>query len=103
MRDRKPSNLFQRTRKAAALHTISTLLGERAAERIVFDRLSAGAHNDHSRADEIARLVIGRLGVDSPGGGGYFSVEDKSSFRGMKNGAAPGIQQRPRGLWRRVV
>ncbi len=83
------------TQKTAPFNTITTLLGGRASERIVFDRLSRGAYSDQSRANEIARLIIEKHGVDSPGGGRYFSIENKSPFRNMKMEPPPGYSSVP--------
>jgi cell division protease FtsH len=41
--------------KTELLNKIATLLGGRAAEEIVFDDISTGAHNDLARATDIAR------------------------------------------------
>jgi cell division protease FtsH len=40
------------------LNRIATLLGGRAAEEIAFNDVSTGAHNDLSRATDIARSMV---------------------------------------------
>ena len=48
-------------RRTELLNRIATLLGGRAAEEIIFDDISTGAHNDLSRATDIARSKPSRV------------------------------------------
>jgi cell division protease FtsH len=50
-------------RRTELLNRIATLLGGRAAEEIVFDDISTGAHNDLSRATDIARSMVKEYGM----------------------------------------
>ncbi len=59
---------------------IATLLGGRAAEEIVFGDISTGAHNDLSRATEIAKSMIKEYGMSSVLGQVYLSRERRSLF-----------------------
>lgn len=45
------------------LDDVCVLLGGRAAERMMFSRISVGAHNDLQRANEIARMMVEELGM----------------------------------------
>jgi cell division protease FtsH len=59
---------------------IATLLGGRAAEEIVFGDISTGAHNDLSRATEIAKSMIKEYGMSASLGQVYLSRERQSLF-----------------------
>ena len=48
-------------RRTELFNRIAALLGGRAAERIVFDDISTGAHNDLSKATDIARKMVMEL------------------------------------------
>ena len=50
-------------RKTELENRIATLLGGRAAEEIIFNDISTGAHNDLSRATDIARSMIKEYGM----------------------------------------
>ncbi|HOI73223.1 MAG TPA: ATP-dependent zinc metalloprotease FtsH [Syntrophales bacterium] len=62
------------------LNKIATFLGGRAAEEIVFGDISTGAHNDLSRATEIAKSMIKEYGMSSVLGQVYLSRERRSLF-----------------------
>jgi cell division protease FtsH len=49
--------------KTELLGKIDVLLGGRAAERLVFDDTSTGAHNDLQRATDIARAMVAEYGM----------------------------------------
>ena len=49
------------------LETITSLFGGRAAEKIVFDEMTAGASSDISRATEIAQKMVTDLGMSELG------------------------------------
>jgi cell division protease FtsH len=62
------------------LNRIATLLGGRAAEEIVFEDISTGAHNDLARATDIARSMIKEYGMSPRLGQVYFAEEKQSRF-----------------------
>ncbi|MGD2127619.1 MAG: cell division protein FtsH, partial [Desulfobacteraceae bacterium] len=59
---------------------ITTLLGGRAAEEIVFGDISTGAHTDLSKATDIARSMVKEYGMSSKVGQVYFSREKRPLF-----------------------
>lgn len=64
--------------KDELLARITTLLGGRAAEEIVFDTVTTGASNDMEKATELARAMITQYGMsDKFGLMSLESVEDK--------------------------
>jgi cell division protease FtsH len=69
-------------RRTELLNKISTLLGGRAAEEIVFGDISTGAHNDLSRATDIARSMVREYGMSSKLGQVYFANAPRSQFLG---------------------
>jgi len=71
------------------LNRIATLLGGRAAEEIVFEDISTGAHNDLARATDIARSMIKEYGMSSKVGQVYFAREKNNQFLNVpQQGAA---------------
>jgi cell division protease FtsH len=58
---------------------IATLLGGRAAEEIVIGDISTGAHNDLSRATDIARSMVREYGM-SKVGQVYYAPNRRSQF-----------------------
>ncbi len=67
-------------KKTELLNKIASLLGGRAAEEIVFGDISTGAHNDLSRATDIARSMVKEYGMSSTMGQVYFAREKKSRY-----------------------
>jgi len=67
-------------RRTELLNRIATLLGGRAAEQIVFDDISTGAHNDLSRATDIARSMVKEYGMSRNLGQVYFAHKRQSPF-----------------------
>jgi cell division protease FtsH len=67
-------------RKTELLNRIATLLGGRAAEEIVVGDISTGAHNDLSKATDIARSMVKEYGMSSKLGQVYFSREKRSPY-----------------------
>jgi len=65
------------------LSRIATLLGGRAAEEIMFDDISTGAHNDLSRATDIARSMVKEYGMSSKIGQVYFARKKTAQFLDM--------------------
>lgn len=67
-------------KKTELLNRIATLLGGRAAEAIIFGDISTGAHNDLSKATDIARSMIKEYGMSEKIGQVYFARENQSRF-----------------------
>jgi cell division protease FtsH len=74
-------------KKTELLNRIATLLGGRAAEKIVFEDISTGAHNDLSKATDIARSMVKEYGMSTRVGQVYFAREKQSLFLNI-----PGMQ-----------
>jgi cell division protease FtsH len=66
--------------KTELLNKIATLLGGRAAEEIVFEDISTGAHNDLARATDIARSMVKEYGMSAKVGQVYFVREKRNKF-----------------------
>ncbi len=66
--------------KTELLNKIASLLGGRAAEEIVFGDISTGAHNDLSRATDIAKSMIREYGMSKTLGQVYLSPEKRPQF-----------------------
>jgi cell division protease FtsH len=66
--------------KTELLNKIASLLGGRAAEEIVFEDISTGAHNDLAKATDIARSMVKEYGMSSKVGQVYFARENKARF-----------------------
>jgi cell division protease FtsH len=67
-------------RKTELLNKIATLLGGRAAEEIIFGDISTGAHNDLSKATDIARSMVKEYGMSDKIGQVYFAREKRAPF-----------------------
>jgi cell division protease FtsH len=67
-------------RKSELLDKIAMSLGGRAAEEIVFNDVSTGAHNDLSRATEIARTMVTQYGMDETLGHVYLESAGRSPY-----------------------
>jgi cell division protease FtsH len=67
-------------KRTELLNRIATLLGGRAAEALVFEDISTGAHNDLSRATDIARSMVKEYGMSEAVGQVYFAREKQSMF-----------------------
>ncbi len=74
-------------RKSELLNRIATLLGGRAAETLVFGDVSTGAHNDLSRATDIARSMVKEYGMSNDLGQVYLAHEKRSRF--LETGLEP--------------
>jgi cell division protease FtsH len=66
--------------KTELLNKITSLLGGRAAEEIVFEDISTGAHNDLAKATDIARCMVKEYGMSSKVGQVYFAREKRAPF-----------------------
>ena len=67
-------------KKTELLNRIATLLGGRAAEEIIFSDISTGAHNDLSRATDIARSMVTQYGMSAKAGQVYLAREKRGQF-----------------------
>jgi len=67
-------------RRTELLNRIATLLGGRAAEEIIFDDISTGAHNDLSRATDIARSMVKEYGMSRNLGQVYMAHNKQNPF-----------------------
>lgn len=67
-------------KKTELQNKIATLLGGRASEEIVFEDISTGAHNDLSKATDIARSMVTEYGMSEKAGQVYFSREKRPAF-----------------------
>lgn len=63
---RPKADKYQQTERELK-HEMAMMLGGRAAERVVFDELTAGASNDIERATRIARRMVVDFGMSSLG------------------------------------
>lgn len=72
-------------------HKMATLLGGRAAEMLVFNKLSTGAANDLDKATDIARSMVMRYGMDETLGLATYA-EEQSPF--LATGGMPQFQSR---------
>ncbi len=69
--------------KGELLNKIAVALGGRAAEEIQFQDVSTGAHNDLSRATDIARSMVKEYGMSTELGHIYFEKERPKQFFDM--------------------
>ena len=67
-------------KKTELLNRIAILLGGRAAEQIVFQDVSTGAHDDLAKATDTARSMVKEYGMSSKIGQVYFARENQSRF-----------------------
>lgn len=70
-------------KKSELLNKIATLLGGRASEQIIFGDISTGAHNDLSKATEIARSMVREYGMSEKVGQVYFAREKRAPYLAM--------------------
>jgi len=66
--------------KTELINKIATLLGGRAAEELVFSDVSTGAHNDLSRATDIAKSMVKEYGMSGVLGQVYLSHDRRNQF-----------------------
>ena len=74
--------------KTELLTRIATLLGGRAAEELIFDDISTGAHNDLSRATDIALSMVKEYGMSGKVGQVYFARKKTAQFLDMMSQGA---------------
>jgi cell division protease FtsH len=70
-------------KKTELLNKIASLLGGRAAEELVFGDISTGAHNDLSRATDIAKSMIKEYGMSERLGQVYLAHDQRQRFLDM--------------------
>jgi cell division protease FtsH len=73
--------------RSELLNKICTLLGGRAAEEVIFSDISTGAHNDLSKATDIARSMVTEYGMSQELGQVYLSPEKRPQFLDMAGGS----------------
>ncbi len=76
-------------KKTELLNRIATLLGGRAAEEIIFSDISTGAHNDLSRATDIARSMVTQYGMSAKTGQVYLAREKRGQFLDLPGFESP--------------
>ncbi|UCD87219.1 MAG: ATP-dependent zinc metalloprotease FtsH, partial [Desulfobacterales bacterium] len=69
--------------RSELLNKIAVALGGRAAEEIKFQDVSTGAHNDLSRATDIARSMVKEYGMSAELGHIYFEKDRQKRFPDM--------------------
>ncbi|PIT89038.1 MAG: cell division protein FtsH, partial [Candidatus Levybacteria bacterium CG10_big_fil_rev_8_21_14_0_10_36_7] len=70
--------------KSRLLEQISTMLGGRVAEELVFDEMTTGASNDIEKATEVVRHMVVGFGMSTLGPVNYDSDERERMFGGGK-------------------
>ena len=70
-------------KKTELLSRVASLLGGRAAEEIIIEDISTGAHNDLSRATDIARSMVKEYGMSATVGQVYFARGKRSQYLGL--------------------
>jgi len=70
-------------RKTELENKIASLLGGRAAEELIFQDISTGAHNDLARATDIARSMVLEYGMSEKLGQVYLAGDKQPLFMGM--------------------
>ncbi len=68
--------------KTELLGKIAILLGGRAAEEMIFNDISTGAHNDLAKATDIARSMVKEYGMSENTGQVYYKGEPQGMFLG---------------------
>jgi cell division protease FtsH len=67
---------------------IAVLLGGRASEKLIFNHTSTGAADDLAKANDIARAMVARYGMDADLGHAAYDTE-RTSFLGGADGMMP--------------
>ena len=71
------------TTKSEILDRLTILLGGRAAEEILFDEITTGAHDDLSRTTAYARKMVAELGMSDKLGPISVQTDQNEVFLGM--------------------
>ena len=66
--------------RSELMNRIASLLGGRAAEELIFADISTGAHNDLSRATDIAKSMVKEYGMSQALGQVYLSHDRRAQF-----------------------
>ena len=66
--------------KKELLNKISTLLGGRASEELIFGDISTGAYNDLAKATDIARSMVKEYGMSHKIGQVYLATSKETSY-----------------------
>jgi len=66
--------------RSELLNRIASFLGGRAAEEIIFGDISTGAHNDLSRATDIAKSMVREYGMSEKLGQIYLAPDKRAQF-----------------------
>jgi cell division protease FtsH len=74
------------TTKSEILDKLTILLGGRAAEEILFDEITTGAHDDLSRTTSYARKMVAELGMSEKLGPISVQTDQNEVFLGMEMG-----------------
>lgn len=74
------------TTKSEILDRLTILLGGRAAEEILFDEVTTGAHDDLSRTTSYARKMVAELGMSEKLGPISVQTDQNEVFLGMEMG-----------------
>jgi cell division protease FtsH len=80
-------------KRTELINKITTLLGGRAAEEIIFGDISTGAHNDLSKATDIARSMVMEYGMSEKVGQVYYAREKRSPFLDLAAEGSGGYSQ----------
>ncbi len=80
--------------KQELLDNICTLLGGRAAEKIMCNDISGGASNDMERATEIARKMVTKFGMSDILGPVVYSAENSEVFLGKDFGTTKNYSEK---------
>ncbi|MGD9224342.1 MAG: ATP-dependent zinc metalloprotease FtsH [Desulfobacteraceae bacterium] len=76
-------------RRKELLNRITTLMGGRAAEKIIFGDISTGAQNDLMQATEIARSMVESYGMSTKVGQVYMAPRRQAQFLNPFPGTGP--------------
>ena len=63
---------------------LTSLLGGRAAEELVFDDITSGASNDIERVTQLARMMVTRLGMSTKLGPMVYGQKEEMIFLGRE-------------------
>ncbi len=80
--------------KIELLDNICTLLGGRAAEKLMCDDISGGASNDIERATDIARKMVTKFGMSDVLGPVVYSAENSEVFLGKDFGTTKNYSEK---------
>ena len=79
-----PEEERQNLSRSRLLDRMTTMLGGRASERLVFGEESSGADNDLQQATKMARAMVSRWGMSDKLGAASFRLEEDHIFLGRE-------------------